>query len=104
MLCASSERDGGENSYLSVASGGQAVKLARRVDRREHNTRSQALPASSRLTARITPLPPWGDPAKVCGRGQTAAVGGPGTPDTRADDRPGRRAGNITTGREGRMG
>ena len=31
MLCASSERDGAENGYLRVASGGQAVKLARRV-------------------------------------------------------------------------
>src|SRR5215470_9824748 len=28
-------------------------------------------------TARMTPLPSWGDPAKVRGRGQTAAVGGP---------------------------
>jgi len=30
----------------------------------------------------MTPLPSWGDPAKVRTRGQTAAVGGPGTPDT----------------------
>src|SRR5262252_522366 len=30
----------------------------------------------------MTPLPSWGDPAKVRGCGQTAAVGGPSTPDT----------------------
>src|SRR5215510_12525897 len=53
-------------------------------------------------TARITTLPSWRDPARVRGRGQTAAAGG-GTPDImarrglRADDRPGRRAGTITT-------
>src|SRR5215467_5155893 len=44
----------------------------------------------------MTPPPAWGDPARVRGRGQTAAAGGPGTPGThgatlvRADDRPGR--------------
>src|SRR5215813_8406430 len=31
-------------------------------------------------TARMTPLPSCGDPARVHGRGQTAAAGGPGTP------------------------
>src|SRR5262249_16554289 len=31
-------------------------------------------------TARITPLPSCGDPARVHGRGQTAAAGGPWTP------------------------
>src|SRR5262245_35811750 len=35
-------------------------------------------------TARITPLPSWGDPSTVRGRGQKAAAGGPGTPDTMA--------------------
>src|SRR5215813_7040628 len=49
-------------------------------------------------TARTTPLPSCGDPARVRRRGQTALAGGPETPDTMArrwlgaDDRPGRRA------------
>src|SRR6266511_3193134 len=38
--------------------------------------RSQSPPVSSPLgTARITPLLAWGDPARVRGRGQTAAAG-----------------------------
>jgi len=53
--------------------------------------------------APTTPLPSCGDPARVRRRGQTAPAGGPGTSDTMArrwlgaDDRPGRRASDITT-------
>src|SRR5215470_13935604 len=51
-------------------------------------------------TARTTPLPSCGDPARVRRRGQRAPAGGPGTPDTmarrsiRADDDFGRGTGD----------
>src|SRR5262247_2882951 len=56
----------------------------------------------SLCAARITPVPSCGDPARVYGRGQTAAAGGPKTRRHHGrwlrGDRPGQRAGDFTAG------
>src|SRR5215467_3895600 len=62
-------------------------------DRRRPKAPSQSPPISSPYsTARTTPLPSCGDPARVRRRGQTAPAGGPDTPDTMARRWLGRRA------------
>ena len=68
-------------------------------DRGRHRSRSQCSPAPfPAWHARITPPPAGGDPARVCGCGQTAVAGWPGTGTTERDagDRLRRRAGDIT--------